>query len=132
MLDRITINLPCKKEYVVVARMTATIVASKLNFNIEEIEDIKIAVSEACNNAIQHSFNENDFFNVVYSVDDKAMNIEVTDHGTGFDLKDYKRPDLDELKGHGLGIFIMRSLMDEVIIESQPNSGTMVKLIKNL
>ncbi len=132
MSDRITINLPCKKEFVVVARMTATVVASKLNFNIEEIEDIKIAVSEACNNAIQHSRGEEDFFNVVYTVDDQAICIEIVDNGKGFNLDEYQKPDLDELKGNGLGIFIMRSLMDEVVIESQPNTGTVVKLIKNL
>ncbi len=132
MSDKITINLPCKKEYVVVARMTATIVASKLNFNIEEIEDIKIAVSEACNNAIQHSVDENDYFNVVFSVDDQTMSIEISDNGRGFNLDDYKKPELDELKGNGLGIFIMQSLMDEVVIESQPSVGTVVRLIKKL
>ncbi len=132
MSDRITINLPCKKEYVVVARMTATIMASKQNFNIEEIEDIKIAVSEACNNAIQHCFNQEDFFDVTYTVDDKTMCIEIVDKGKGFNLDDYKKPNLNELKDGGLGIFIMQSLMDEVLIESQLNSGTVVKLIKNL
>ncbi len=132
MSEKITIKLPCKKEYVVIARMTAAIVASQLSLDIEQIEDIKMAVSEACNNAIQHSHGLDDFFNVIYGADRQKLTIEISDNGSGFDLNSYRKPDLEELKDGGLGIFIMRSLMDEVLIESQPNIGTVVKLIKNL
>ncbi len=132
MSDKITINLPLEKEYVVLARMTAAVVASKSDLNIEEIEDIKIAVSEACNNAIQHCSNPDGYFNVSYTIDDQKLCIEVSDSGQGFDLSDYQAPNLDKIKGSGLGVFIMQSLMDEVIINSEPNRGTVVKLIKHL
>ncbi len=132
MSDKITINLPFKKEYIVLARMTAAVVASKVNLDIETIEDIKLAVSEACNNAIQHSDNADDSFSVSYTVTADCFSIEISDNGQGFDISSYQRPDLAELKGNGLGIFIMRSLMDEVVVKSQPNAGTVVKLIKHI
>ncbi len=132
MSAKITIRLPLENEYVVLARMTAAVVASKSNLNVEEMEDIKIAVSEACNNAIQHGGNSDGYFDVNYMIDSEKICIEVLDNGQGFDLSDYQQPNLDKLKGNGLGVFIMQSLMDEVIIESRPDRGTVVKLIKYL
>ncbi len=132
MSDKITLNLPCKKEYVVLARMTSSAIANKLSFDIEAIEDIKLAVSEACNNIIQHSDNTKNEFTVNFDLQETQLVIEIVDHGKGFDYKNYKRPSIEELKGNGLGLFIMQSLMDDVVIESLPNSGTVVKLIKHL
>ncbi len=132
MSDKITLNLPCKKEYVVLARMTSSAVANKLNFDIETVEDIKLAVSEACNNIIQHSDNTKKDFIINFCLEEKQLTVEIVDHGKGFDYKNYKRPSIEELKGNGLGLFIMQSLMDEVVVESLPNSGTVVKLIKRL
>ncbi len=132
MSDNVTLNLPCKKEYVMLARMTASAIANKLGFDIEAIEDIKLAVSEACNNTIQHSNNTKKLFVVNYYVEKDMLTIEIIDDGEGFDYKNYTRPDIEELKGSGLGLFIMKSLMDEVEVKSLPDSGTSVKLVKRL
>ncbi len=55
MKDCISLKLPTKSEYVSVARLTASVVANNMGFDIESIEDIKVAVGEACNNAVLHA-----------------------------------------------------------------------------
>ena len=54
-VDVVELRVPCKAEWVALARLSVAAVASRLHFSIDEIEDIKLAVAEACTNAIQHA-----------------------------------------------------------------------------
>lgn len=132
MSEVITIQLPPKAEYVSIARLTASVVANQIGFDFEEIEDIKVAVGEACNNAVLHSEEENVNFTVNFHIEKDKFVVEVLDQGIGFNIKDYHEPDLEDPKVGGLGIFIMKSLMDEVEVKSTPQEGTAIKLIKNI
>ena len=51
----ITLTIPAKPEYVSIARLTISGIATRMQFTIEEIDDLKIAISEACTNAVQHA-----------------------------------------------------------------------------
>ena len=55
---KVELSIPSISEYVGVARLAVAGVASRLKFTHEEIEDIKIAVSEACTNAVQYAYGE--------------------------------------------------------------------------
>ena len=131
MSDNISISIPTKSEYVSVARLTASVLANKIGFDIEEIEDIKVAVGEACNNAVLHG-KCNDTYDINFIVSENSFQIEVIDCGNGFKMDEYKAPDLENPKESGLGLFIMKSLMDEVEVKSSDGDGTYIKLIKNL
>lgn len=131
MLDQVSISLPCKSEYVSIARLSASVIASQMGFDIEAIEDIKVAVGEACNNAVIHSHSESTF-DIAFKVLEQAFVCEVTDSGNGFDLNEYHEPDLGNPKGNGLGIFIMKSLMDEVEVDTKSGKGTKISLTKIL
>ncbi len=131
MLDQVAISLPCKSEYVSISRLSASVIASQMGFDIEAIEDIKVAVGEACNNAVIHSQSHSSF-NISFKVQEDAFICEVSDQGNGFDLNEYHEPDLSDPKGNGLGIFIMKSLMDEVVVDTLSGSGTKITLKKIL
>ncbi len=131
MSDSVQLRLPTKSEFVSVARLTASVFANHLGFNIEDIEDIKVAVSEACNNAVLHSKMEEEY-NIRFDAEADSMVVVIEDLGNGFDIGNYEEPDLTNPKDGGLGIFIMKSLMDEVTIETYPGMGTMIKLIKRV
>lgn len=131
MRETISVSLPAKSEYVSIARLTASVLANKVGFDIEDIEDIKVAVGEACNNAVLHGV-ENEMFTLNFHVNSKALEIEVVDCGDGFDLDQYQMPDLNNPKENGLGLFIMKSLMDEVIVDTAKGCGTKIKMIKNV
>lgn len=130
--DVITIKLPSKAEYVSIARLAASVISNTVGFDIEDIDDIKVAVGEACNNAVLHGKNEEEVYEIAFKLSDEKIHIEVKDNGIGFDEEKYEEPDLDNLKGNGLGIYIMKSLMDEVDIIANDKDGTTLKLVKYL
>lgn len=132
MNDVITIKLPSKAEYVSIARLAASVISNTVGFDVEEIDDIKVAVGEACNNAVLHGRSENEVYEINFKLSDEKIHIEVKDNGKGFDEEKYEEPDLNNLKGNGLGIYIMKSLMDEVDIYGNNSDGTTLKLIKYL
>lgn len=131
MKDSISLSLPTKSEYVSIARLTASVVANNMGFDIEAIEDIKVAVGEACNNAVLHS-DCSDSFDICFHVDNGAFLIEVKDCGNGFELEQYSAPDLMNPQENGLGIFIMKSLMDDVSVDSSVGTGTTIRMMKKL
>lgn len=130
MYESVSIKLPSKPEYVSIARLTASVLANNMGFNIEDIEDIKVAVGEACNNAIIHGANADSNFDVTFNVNNTRFVCEVKDQGSGFDLAHYVEPDLAHPKVGGLGIFIMKSLMDQVDFNTDDESGTLIRMTK--
>nr|WP_261813654.1 ATP-binding protein [Paraclostridium bifermentans] len=117
-------------EYVSIIRLTVSGIANKIGFSLDDIEDIKVAVSEACTNAIKHSLD--DKFLVQFSVLENGLTIEVEDKGTGYDVESLQEPDLKNPKESGLGLFIIKTLMDEVSTISNSDVGTRVKMTKYL
>jgi serine/threonine-protein kinase RsbW len=100
------------------------------------VTDIAISVTEVVTNAVAHG-NQNDpdkKVTVSLKIDKKQVVIRVEDQGHGFDPQHLANPLAEEnlLKDAGRGIFIVKSLMDEIKFEISPDSGTAVILIKNL
>jgi serine/threonine-protein kinase RsbW len=108
--------------------------ASTLPLTHEEVESIKIALSEACSNAICHGSPKGVRNRVLVrcQVDAEELVIQVRDEGAGFSPAQVPHPsNEDEFKPSGRGIFLMRALMDEVRIDSEPR-GTCVTMVKAL
>lgn len=129
--DVIKLAVPNKPEYVSVIRLTATGIANRMGFDIEKIEDIKVAISEACTNAITHGkCKEETNFHIDFYADEEKITISVYDNGKGCLSKNIKTPNLGELKEGGLGIFIIKTLMDDVKVLSNKGKGTLIKMTK--
>ncbi|WP_090554603.1 ATP-binding protein [Natronincola ferrireducens] len=130
-IDVIKLSVPNKPEYVSVIRLTASGIANRMGFDIEKIEDIKVAISEACTNAITHGIcKEEANFNVDFYSHEEKLVISVYDNGKGCLNHNIKTPNLKEPKEGGLGVFIIRSLMDDVEISSNNGKGTVIKMTK--
>ena len=133
MVDRLALSVPCKAEYVGTVRMALAHAANNAGFDIDAIDDIKVAVSEACTNVILHSEScESSNFDVIVELDEERLTIVVKDCGTGFGPDEYVPPVLGETGESGLGIFIIKELMDEVDICSEPGKGTKIRMSKVL
>jgi len=133
MTDLLKLCVPGKPEYVGTIRMAIAHVAANVGFDIEAIDDIKVAVSEACTNIICHSHNHSDFsYDVIVEREDRSLTITVTDRGVGFETDEYVEPVPGETRGSGMGIFIVRALMDEVDIQSEVGVGTNIRMTKYL
>jgi serine/threonine-protein kinase RsbW len=128
-----TLSVPGKAEYVSTVRLAVSSLAAKSGFDIEAIEDIKVAVSEACSNILCHSnIGDEHFYRVECTLHDNRFEIIVVDDGVGFDADNYEEPDPECLQVGGLGIYIIKALMDEVDVESQDGTGTMIRMTKNI
>ena len=126
--DLISMNMSVNPAFVSVIRLTLSGVASRIGFSLDDIEDMKVCVSEACTNAIKHS--KKDEFQVKFYVYPDRLTIEVLDDGIGYDVDSLALPDLKNPKTSGLGIFIIKTLMDEVEIKSCDKCGTIIKMTK--
>ncbi|MDO5061610.1 MAG: ATP-binding protein [Peptostreptococcaceae bacterium] len=127
----IRMTVPTDSSNISVVRMTASSIANRVGFNIEEIDDVKIAVSEACTNVIKHSKVSN--FDLFFAQGSNFMEIEIQDRGIGYDFSSLKDPELnDQRESGGLGIYIIKMLMDEVIIDSELNKGTTIYMRKQI
>ena len=107
------------------------------NPSINDIEDIKTAVSEAVTNSIIHGYNNNKGKIDLYcSVIDNHIEIEVVDYGECIeDISQAMKPmytSKPEEERSGLGFTVMGSFMDKIDVESKLGKGTKVKLYKDL
>ncbi len=135
-----SMTIPCKSEFVGVIRLAISGVATRMGFNIEEIEDIKISISEACTNAIQHAYptpeNQHPTINIDTYIHPKKLEVIVSDGGIGFNLKTLgsqeQKEKSQEKFGLGLGLTFIKSLMDETTFESTPGKGTRIRMVKNI
>ena len=123
-------EISANPEYVSIIRLTTSGIANKVGFCLDDIEDLKVAISEACTNAIKHSLE--DRFTIIYTMIEKGLTIEIIDNGKGYNTKEVSEPDLDNLKESGMGLFIIESLMDKVNVESTEGKGTSIKMTKYL
>ncbi|MBD2868018.1 anti-sigma B factor RsbW [Paenibacillus arenilitoris] len=136
----IRVTIPAKAEYVDVVRLALFGVAHKAGFAYEEIEDMKVAVSEACTNAILHAYagGRPGEVDIRFELLEAGLSICVKDEGASFEYahagggkpSSPRSGELSELAPGGLGLFMMHALMDHV--EVRTGSGTEVILTKRI
>ena len=119
------------------ARITVAAFAAQLDPTIEEIADIKTAVSEAVTNSIIHGYEEKEgIIKINAKIYGGGIQIEISDTGKGIeDIDKAKEPlytSKPNLERSGMGFTIMESFMDEVKIESIKGLGTKITMKKNI
>ena len=117
------------------ARITVAAFASQLDPTIEELADIKTAVSEAVTNCIIHGYeNTMGIVKIECKLKDNWIEIQISDSGKGIeDIELARRPlytSKPNLERSGMGFTIMESFMDELKVESIPDMGTKVTMKK--
>ncbi len=119
MNDMIKLTVPSKIEYISLIRLTASSLANNMNLNIEEIEDIKVCISEACVNILNFSTTKE--INIIFKLDEEGISINIESV-----LEDI-RDDLEHSKQGKMGLLIINSLMDKV--EFSDGQINMIKYI---
>ena len=132
----VELEIPARPEFVAVARLLVSALASATpGIGDDRVDDLKLAVSEACTNAIEaHDAIDTDERVIVRCRDDElGLEVEIEDRGAGFDpstLPDHPPvTDPDRLKfERGLGVPLIKTLVDEVEFSSS-SDGTAVKMV---
>ncbi|PLS07977.1 anti-sigma B factor RsbW [Neobacillus cucumis] len=140
VMDYIEMKIPAKPDYVGVIRLTLSGICSRMGYTYEEIEDIKIAVSEATTNAVQHAYSneEGGEVTVGFGIYQDKLEIMVADSGKSFNFIETKNElgpytessTVEQLSEGGLGLFLIETLMDEVRVLD--HSGVTVFMAKFL
>ena len=120
-VDYIEMKLPAKSDYVSVARLTTSGIANRMGFDYEAIEDLKVAVSEASTNVVNHAYSENEKGEIIlgFSVYDDRLEVMVSDRGGSFDLDEVKNnlgpidhvKKTNDLREGGFGLFLINDLI---------------------
>ena len=142
MKNSMEIKIKADLKNVSTIRLAVSAFISNLNVTVDEMVDIKTAVSEAVTNAIEHGYEEYSDDNVVLinvnlkNGEDEIVEIIVTDFGIGIeDVSLAMTPEYTtkpEEEHAGMGFTIMESFMDEVLVDSSKTNGTKIKLVKKL
>ena len=130
-LGTVELRIPSKAEWVAVARLAVAAVANRLHFSIEEIEDIKLAVAEACTNCIQHA-SGSDQIEITCETQPHGLTVRVRDYGIGTTPDEIQSRRISEPRVGGLGVFLIRSLMDTVEYDVHPERGTNLVMTKKV
>ena len=138
-MSRISIVMDSLSENISFARVAVTAFIAPLDPSVEEVTEIKTAVSEAVTNAVIHGYNNQGSQGKVrlnLLAQDRTITIEVADDGIGIEDIDTARQPLYTTKGEmersGLGFTVMESFMDTVSVESALGEGTTVTMTKTL
>ncbi|MBQ8042638.1 MAG: anti-sigma F factor [Clostridia bacterium] len=142
MLNKASIKIESKLENVSMVRVMVASFLSRTNITLDELSDIKTAVSEAVTNSIEHGYNlesagEVEVIIKLGKLDDMTYFwVQVIDQGVGIESIELATTPTyttkPELEHAGMGFTIMETFMDEVVIDSKVNEGTSVIMTKKL
>ncbi|MGL5821344.1 MAG: anti-sigma F factor [Sarcina sp.] len=136
--NRIKIEFLAMSENEGFARIAVAAAVAQLDPTIDELADIKTAVSEAVTNAIIHGYG-NDASKIItmeISISKIGVEVIVADKGVGIeDIEEAKEPlftSKPELERSGMGFTVMETFMDEIIVESEKEVGTKIIMRKKI
>lgn len=134
--NRIRLEFISKGENVALARITIAALVSQLELTLNDLEEIKVAVSEAVSNAIIHGYQNKPegMITVTGEIAGDMLILEIDDQGVGIpDINKAMEPEYTtDPERMGLGFIFMKSFMDEVSVESKVGCGTKVSLTKRI
>lgn len=134
----IELHVPSTNGYERVAMDTAAAAARLMGFQQPRIDDLRTAVAEACINAMEHAHEFNAAMKVVVAltIQDSSLQIDVTDQGNGVaiypDPPDIERKLAGQQTTRGWGVFLIRSLMDEVQFNVRSERGNVTRMVIRL
>jgi serine/threonine-protein kinase RsbW len=133
-MDRVELSIPSQVRFERVVRASAAEIARACGFSNERVEDLKLAVSEAVTNAIEHGnrLSVEKLVDVVFMLDGETLEIRISDQGAGLERVDFSRKLVDEHNldtGHlrGFGMYLIHALVDDCEVSSSP-TGTVLTL----
>ena len=125
----VELKIPCRPEYVGVARLAILGVASRMKFSYDEVEDIRLAVGEACTIAVewaQRNGKTDSCIDLKSMVSADKLEVDIYDHAGE---RNEKPAGEEDQEAENLGALLITLLVDEVVVNSH-NEGTHVQMIK--
>lgn len=135
---KFTLHVPSSTANLALIREFVSTVGSQAGMEAADIGKLELAVDEACANVIEHAYGHDTSKEVIVraTFDDETMRIDVEDTGRGFDPSAVPPGEVERLvaerKSGGLGMRLMRTLMDEVHYEIEPGKKNELHMMKRI
>lgn len=136
MEELVNLDIPAQAEYVVLGRLALAGLLRSRGYSEDAVADLKLALTEACSNSVRHAYDHDDGqVHLTFTVHDDRVVIRIRDEGAGFHDDDVDCPDcpaIPEIKlgEGGMGISIIRAVVDEFSLEKPAEGGTVLVLTK--
>lgn len=128
--EAVHLRFPARAEYLLLARLAVSGVARRTGLGGKEVADLKLAVTEACSNAVRHAYpaSLSGVIELELVTGDDRLELVVEDHGAGF-VPPSPAPVSPSERG-GMGLPIIRAVVDELVIGPGADGGTVVHMTK--
>lgn len=132
--DTIEIRVAADPKLLKIVRASVAHFCESLGFPEDDCHNITLAVDEACSNIIKHAYGGTSGKPIIITMRRRLHGLEVIlrDYGIKVDPRTIKSRPLDEVRPGGLGVHLIRSVMDEVIYNNTLHDGNQLTLIKYL
>jgi len=135
MNELVTLEIPAKAEYVVLGRLALAGLVRERRFSADAVADLKLALTEACTNSIRHAYDhERGQVHLSFEAGPDRVVLQVRDEGGGFHDDDVDCPECAavgvDLSEGGMGISIIRAVVDEFRLDHPEVGGTILTLTK--
>lgn len=132
MSDLLKFSVPGNPEYVQIVKTAAQSAAGIADYTLEAVEDIGIAVGEACKLITCHGFDGwSKSYDIECVIDENHMQITISDEYCIHEIKKDKRPCMDCPNEGNLGMLVIKSLMDEVEIINEEGREKSIRMVKH-
>ena len=132
MKDVLKFSIPGQPEYIQTIKLAVGSIAGTADFSMEAIEDLKIAVAEACKNVTCHGFDGfSNMYEVTCELEEDKITILVADKAMEHGLEKTHKPCLDCPNEGDLGVYVMKTLVDAIELNSESKDYRSIKLVKN-
>lgn len=129
-IDEVDLTIPMIPDIEVAAIKTAKAIAEYMKFDTDKIDELNQAIIEACINSFEHGKSEENKLYIKFVMNDNQLTVIIKDKGKGFNIDEVDpNPNIkNKIKSdykRGWGLMLIKSLMDEVEIESTPEGTTL-------
>jgi serine/threonine-protein kinase RsbW len=134
--DYVKMDIPAKAEYVVLGRLALAGLLRSRGFSEDAVADLKLALTEACSNSVRHAYDhDNGLVHLEFTVHSDRVTVLIQDEGGGFHEDDDDCPECHNLSDFqlaegGMGISIIRAVVDDFDLRKPDGGGTVLILTK--
>jgi serine/threonine-protein kinase RsbW len=135
MSETVTLAMPAKSEYLILARLALAGISREVLMSESVLADLKLAVTEACGNAVRHAYtSDHGVVQVRFRIESDQIEVEVVDQGVGRTDGRTMPPRTDDIPPEsGMGLAIIEAVVDELEIEGPVGeAGTILRMRKRL
>lgn len=133
------VNLIIRSDPIELRKVRSAVEAggTRVGFSKKDCHAMALAVDEALANVIKHAYGgahdkkiEIEIQELSSQAGQQGLKVDIRDFGKAVEISKIKGRDLEDIRPGGLGVHIMRKVMDEVIFECPPSGGTLLKMVK--